>query len=46
MPSIIITALSEKGRVRNMSSGRERAYSTNEAYCGHVADAIGRLQGQ
>jgi predicted transcriptional regulator len=37
--------LSEKGVVRNLSSGRERAYSIDEAYYGHVADAVRRLQG-
>jgi ribosomal protein S25 len=38
--------LSEKGVVRNSSSGRERAYSIDDAYGGYVADAIKRLQGQ
>ena len=36
--------LSEKGVVKNLSSGRERAYSIDEAYRGHVADALKRLK--
>jgi len=40
-----VSELAEKGVVVKGLAGKERAYAINEAYSGHVADAIKRLQG-